>query len=181
MQVLALLKRDPRLECGIWVSTPEVNEMENKTVNLEKCVVEGLPETLRSKGRLLIDHLKDATDLRWNERGELILSGEKVHGSNVSDLVNEIVRPQKLSTEPKCWRTFATVLKESNVPIDLIGNKARWESSLSYDDNLGSEGLKASDLSPTGTTPSKPRSCKSKTKTKENKPSPVLQGHWQNF
>ena len=90
MQVLALLKRDPRLECGIWVSTPEVNEMENKTVNLEKCVVEGLPETLRSKGRLLIDHLKDATDLRWNERGELILSGEKVHGCSVFDLDNEI-------------------------------------------------------------------------------------------
>lgn len=106
-----------------------VPELEAKTVKLEQRVVDSLPKTLQNKGRLLVDHLKDSTELSWNDRGELIIKGETIAGSNVSDLIHETLRARKLSSEPTGWKPYADVLKQSNVPGALIGNKVRWAAT----------------------------------------------------
>ena len=100
-----------------------------KKVKLEKRVVDSLPKTLQRKGGVLLEHIKDTADMTWNERGELIVKGQTLSGSNVSDLIHELLRTRKLGHEPKGWPAFANALKESNIPTDLIGNKARWEST----------------------------------------------------
>ena len=101
-----------------------------KTVKLEKRLIDSLPKTLQTKGRLLLDHIKEATELNWNDRGELLNKGATINGSNVSDLIHETLRARKLSEVPIGWETYANVLKQSNVPNDLIGNKVRWEAPL---------------------------------------------------
>ena len=113
------------------LNVPKENNtpMEEKTVKFEKRVVDSLPKTLQKKGGVLLDHIKDTTDLTWNDRGELIVKGQTIGGSNVSDLIHEILRARKLGYEPKGWSIFADSLRDSNVPIDLIGNKLRWDAS----------------------------------------------------
>lgn len=100
-----------------------------KTSKLEKRVIESLPKTLQKRGGVLLDHIKDTTDMTWNERGELIVKGQTLNGTNVSDLIHEILRSRKLGHKPEGWSIFANALKESNIPMDLIGNKARWDST----------------------------------------------------
>ena len=107
----------------------EPSPTSDKAVTLEKLIVGSLPKTLQNRGRLLLDYLKEATDLRWNDRGELISGGDTIKGSNVSDLIHETIRTRKLGDEPIGWKTYSNALKQSNVPSDLILNKPRWEST----------------------------------------------------
>ena len=100
--------------------------LDDKLRHLEKRVVESVPKTLQKKASLLLEHLKETSNLTWNERGEIALKGQTVEGSNVADLVNETLRARKLSDEPIGWKAFAQALTESNAPLELIGNKARW-------------------------------------------------------
>ena len=99
----------------------------NKISKLEDRVLESVPSTLTKKAKLLLDHIRETTDLTWNERGEIISNGDPVEGSNLQDLVHETVRARKLQGDPpKGWNTFSSLLRASNVPLDLVGNKSRW-------------------------------------------------------
>ena len=52
--------------------------------------------------------------------------GKPVAGSNIIDLVNDVLRQRK-DTEPRGWEHFAEVLRDMNVPQDFVGSKKRWE------------------------------------------------------
>lgn len=110
-----------RLEAG-------PTQTEDSLLKIEKRIVDSLPATLQRKGSLLLSYLKEK-DIGWNDRGELKIKDELIPGTNISDLVHETLRARKLDIAPKGWKLYADVLKESNIPKDLIGNKARWESS----------------------------------------------------
>ena len=103
--------------------------VEERNIRLEKRAIDSLPKTLQTKGRVLLDHIKETTDLNWNDRGELVRHGETVSGSNIFDLVNELLRTRKLGTQPTGWESFAAALKESNIPMELVGNKKRWQAT----------------------------------------------------
>ena len=69
--------------------------------------------------------MKSSPDISWNEKGELKYKGETVQGSNVVDLVNDVLRKRKYFN-PQGWETFGEALREANVPQDLIGHEDRW-------------------------------------------------------
>ena len=80
-----------------------------------------VPKTMQAKARRLMEHLK--RDIAWNARGELIHEGVSVTGSNVVDLVNDILRKRK--TDPTGWQPFAQQLRAINLPMELVCNVAR--------------------------------------------------------
>ena len=92
---------------------------------LEKEVIDSVPKTLKGKAELLLKKLKSSPDISWNEKGELKYRGETVKGSNVVDLVNDVLRKRKYFN-PEGWETFGEALREANVPQDLIGHEERW-------------------------------------------------------
>ena len=107
----------------------ESTQPDDSLIKIEKRTVDSLPSSLQRKGSLLMNYLKEAANIGWNERGELKIKDQLIPGTNISDLVHETLRTRKLDTAPKGWKLYADVLKESNIPKDLIGNKARWEST----------------------------------------------------
>ena len=121
--------RQVQLPSLTGASSEPIRPSEEKNVKLEKRAIDSLPKTLQTKGRVLLDHIKETTDLNWNDRGELVRRGETVSGSNIFDLVNELLRARKLGTQPTGWESFAAALKESNIPMELIGNKKRWHAT----------------------------------------------------
>ena len=88
---------------------------------LEATVVDTVPKTMQAKARRLMEHLK--RDIAWTARGELIHEGVPVVGSNVVDLVNDLLRTRK--TDPTGWQPFARQLRAINLPMELVGNVAR--------------------------------------------------------
>jgi hypothetical protein len=57
------------------------------------CSTGGLgPKMHRAKTALLLKKMKTSPDFSWNEKGELKYKGDTVRGSNVMDLVNDVLR-----------------------------------------------------------------------------------------
>ena len=56
---------------------------------VEADIVDSVPKTMKVKANKLMDRLK--TQLSWTDRGELIQGGTPVPGSNMVDLVNDVL------------------------------------------------------------------------------------------
>ena len=97
----------------------------NKEDKELKEIVSSVPAKFQRKGQLLLERLRKNPDIDWNERGELVVKGQVISGSNVVDLVNDALRRRK-RFEPRGWEIFADALRETNVPQDLVGNPTRW-------------------------------------------------------
>ena len=89
---------------------------------MEADVVNTVPKSLQAKARRLMEHLK--RNVAWNNRGELIHEGVPVAGSNVVDLVHDLLRKRK-TDDPTGWQSFARQLRVINIPMELVGNATR--------------------------------------------------------
>lgn len=89
-------------------------------------IFDSVPTTMRKKAKLLVSWLQNNPNLSWDEDGTVKMYGKPVAGSNIIDLVNDVLRQRK-DTEPRGWQPFAEVLRDANVPQDFVGNKKRWE------------------------------------------------------
>jgi hypothetical protein len=88
-------------------------------------ILESVPKTMKAKAQLLLKKIKSSTDIKWNEKGELKYKRETVQGSNVVDLVNDVLRKRNYFN-PQGWETFGEALREANVPQYLIDHEERW-------------------------------------------------------
>ena len=85
--------------------------------------VELMPPTLQKQARQLLNRLSKRKDLiSLSKNGEVTIGGEKLNGSNIGDLVGDVLRLRKSST-PERTR-FLNVLAKANVPNELVKNKA---------------------------------------------------------
>ena len=76
-------------------------------------IVDTVPKTMQAKVRRLTERLK--RDLKHE--------GVPVAGSNVVDLVNDLLHKRK--SNPTEWKRFAQQLRAINLPMELVGNVAR--------------------------------------------------------
>jgi hypothetical protein len=106
------------------ISPPAVIETETKDA-IEEEILESVPKTMKTKDELLAQKMKADPNIAWSEKGELKFKGETVRGSNVVDLVNDVLRKRKYFN-PQGWETFGEALREATVPQDLIGHEDRW-------------------------------------------------------
>ena len=109
----------------VSTSPPAVIETETKDA-IEEEILESVPKTMKIKAELLVRKMKADPNIAWSEKGELKYKGETVRGSNVVDLVNDVLRKRKYFN-PQGWETFGEALREANVPPDLIGHEDRWK------------------------------------------------------
>ena len=66
-------------------------------------IMESVPKTMKAKVQLLLKKMKTSPDISWNEKGELKYKGETVQGSNVVDLVNDVLSKRKYFN-PQGWK-----------------------------------------------------------------------------
>jgi len=87
----------------------------------EKQVIDGLPKTVRMKGRLLLNHLKDHKRFfNWLNSGELVIDGKPIAGSNVTDLVHHATRNRTAVVPPAGYEEFEKLLQATNVPKEAM-------------------------------------------------------------
>ena len=106
---------------GVEPGPGSVGAVRAPSSGLDATVVDTVPKTMQAKARRLMEHLK--RDIAWTTRGELIHEGVPVVGSNVVDLVNDLLRKRK--TDPTGWQPFARQLRAINLPMELVGNVVR--------------------------------------------------------
>ena len=79
-------------------------------------VIAAVPKTMQTKAKRLMERLKK--DVAGTDRGELIHDGVPVPGSNMTDLVSDLLK----KSDPVGWQRFAQQLRRINLPMDLSGN-----------------------------------------------------------
>ena len=84
-------------------------------------IVDTVPKTMQAKARRLTERLK--RDIASTARCDLKHEGVPVAGSNVVDLVNDLLHKRK--SNPTEWKRFAQQLRAINLPMELVGNVAR--------------------------------------------------------
>ena len=93
-------------------------------------LVKHFPKSIRSKAKLLLDsiHHKRLSDnsptIDWNSRGELIYEGTPVAGSNITDLILDLLQTRK-DFNPTGWQQFIRRLMTINFPEAYVGNLRR--------------------------------------------------------
>ena len=89
-------------------------------------ILETVPKTMKPKAQSFLDRIARHPNMRWNDRGEFVFDGEVIRGSNIVDLVNDLLWHRK-SFQPHGWQKFARALRQTNIPQDLVGNQQRWD------------------------------------------------------
>ena len=88
----------------------------------QKDVLAGLAQTYINKGKMLMDHLSQVPDLKWNDKNEIIYRDAVIPGSNIIDLVHSFAKP-KTKYAPSGWKEFSKILTDTNVPKLAVGNQ----------------------------------------------------------
>jgi hypothetical protein len=102
----------------------------------EEQVMSSVPKMYRQKAQALLQFLQSDPEVQWDDRGQLVLSGQVVPKSHIIDLVNDALRRRK-SHAPHGWDALSRRLRQHNVPKELVGNE-KW-SVASEDEHEDSD------------------------------------------
>ena len=105
----------------------DVKTVETERSNIKSTVVQAVPPQFRNKAELLWKQIENTPGLSWDNKNQLMVGNEVIQGSNIIDLVNDLVRSRKRLEPPKGWMSLASALKRANTPREAIGNPERWK------------------------------------------------------
>lgn len=97
-----------------------------KPVDLIKSAIQNFSQTNKNRAMQLFNHLDlyYATNKKWNNKGELILSnGEDLIGTNIADLINYVTATKPRTTVPNGFNYFVDLIFDSNVSTHMMSNK----------------------------------------------------------
>lgn len=92
-------------------------------------ILSSIPKTYSKKGENLLNLLSlNKNKINWNESGTVIIDNEKIPGSNIVDLINDLLRPLKNNDIYIGWESLAKdPLKDIKIPLMYLGNPKRVE------------------------------------------------------
>ncbi len=94
-------------------------------------ITAAIPRPLQNKARILLEHLKqNPSTFQFSDKNELIVDGNKIEGSNLTDLVHEVVRNRAVK-HAEGSKEFAQQLTGSNVPKEALGAPQRLKQIIS--------------------------------------------------
>ena len=107
---------------------------DSKTIELQ--VLDTVPKKWKSHASRLLTHIKNNPDVKWSDKGELVLKNTTIPKTHVVDLVNDLLRKRTSTPNPTGWKQLADALKDYNIPHELIGNEDRWKYiNASHEEN----------------------------------------------
>ena len=103
-----------------------VSQSDISSSKMNQLVIDRVPTTMKRKAQLLVSLLINNPNVSWKDDGTVKLYGKSFPGSNIIDLVNDVIRHRK-GSEPTGWQAFAERLRDMNIPQDVIENRERWD------------------------------------------------------
>ena len=82
------------------ITPPHVVEEKEAGKMTEDRIVKNVPRTYQARAKKLIGHLKDYMGVSWTAKGEMVVDGKTLPGSNITVLVNDIIRKAKHQVDP---------------------------------------------------------------------------------
>ena len=84
-------------------------------------ILSSVPRTYRVEGRKLVELRKRTPQISWSPTGEVSIRGKIIPNSNISELVNDILRHRQRASPPTGWQSFIEALVKDIIPeISLV-------------------------------------------------------------
>lgn len=164
-----------RDQVGRVTTSPKCESM-NDTKDVLNDAVNLLPASQKANAQKLMNMLRSHDDvISWSPNGEVSIRGKRVPGTNVVDLVGDVLRPSTSKTIAPQREQFLSALADVNIPETVIKNKGALEryreiktgGNAAAHDDAGEETVSS-------TTPSKGSfNAEFQSKTKKSKHSPA--------
>ena len=81
-----------------------------------------MPKTYQAKAKKLMANLKDYTRVTWNNNGEMVVGGKRVPDTNITILVNDILRKARHEIDSVGRKALHEQLRKTEVPRGIVGN-----------------------------------------------------------
>lgn len=102
---------------------------DDRATESDAAVVDVLPTSQRVNAQKLMQLLRKHGDdvVSWTRNGEVSIRGQRLHGTNIVDLIGDVVRstPSKMIAPQR--EQFLSALADANVPETLVKNKTALE------------------------------------------------------
>ena len=119
--------KDERRATAHPVQKVSIGKVKEEKMNFETMFTQSLPVTLRSRGQLVLNCLKQHSNIiSWKEEGQMIYKDDAIENSNMIDLLTWMIKLKPNNTNqisPFVSLLFAKSIAECNVPLELIKNK----------------------------------------------------------
>ena len=108
---------------------------------LQQDMFASLPTTYRAPANVLMRELEKHSDtIQWNPiTHEVKIKGQTLKGSNVVDLISDVMRTRKTAKIPLHGRAFLKLLADLNLPESFVKNKYRISQFRSYKQGDGED------------------------------------------
>lgn len=83
----------------------------------------GIPKMYQNKAANLLQFLTETGNLKVLPSGIVVIHDKEIKNSNITDMINKAVNPNRLNNEVPGWTTFQSLVKSSNTPKALLHNK----------------------------------------------------------
>jgi hypothetical protein len=95
---------------------------------LEQQALEHVPSRLQARAKRLRDALIVDPNIQWDSGNTLYIRGQKIEGSNVSDLLHDAVRSHPASAAPSGSSDLRSYLQAAQIPKSYFYNR-QWKTS----------------------------------------------------
>ena len=85
-------------------------------------IVKNMPRTYQPRAKKLICHLEDYTGVSWNAKGEMVIDGKSLPGSNITLLVKVIISKAKHEVDSVERKSLVQQLSKTDLHRVLVGN-----------------------------------------------------------
>lgn len=104
---------------------PQTGGLVQRTSGLSRdSVLAAIPKHSRRDAQAILQHIERAPDIAWDDKGQLVVKGETVLRSHITDLLKDAFYKYK-NWEAEGASTFYRALAESNLPAGLVHNPER--------------------------------------------------------
>lgn len=131
---LKLVKQKPEpvsvqiVQSATEPSVSSVLPIDNESIdadNIEKMIYQSVPSRLKKKAQAVLQTIKANPDvMSWDSQGRFVYNNTAYKGSNMVDLVNDLLVPRK-GYKPEGLEYFLRGLRQVNFPVTNVSNKLR--------------------------------------------------------
>ena len=108
-------------ETAVIIPPADVKEKEAEKITEDR-IIKNVPRAYQVRAKKLIGHLKDYTGVSWNAKGEMVVDGKTLSGSNISVLLNDIIRKSKNEVDPVGRKSLVEQRSKTEHPRGVVGN-----------------------------------------------------------
>ena len=107
---------------------PQLRSIQEENPMSEDVIIKSISPSVWHKAHRLMQKIKlYPNELKWNSLGEIIINQTiTIPGSNISDLLEDVLKAKTAIIGPTGWKEFASALHDIGVTKDLVPNIKRW-------------------------------------------------------